>query len=147
MGGLAAPSFDEEAAPSWWRAPLYAVAGADADDEEPLVFPASPSPPAGLADSDSVVIDGPPEDGATPDDASSRPLVTPAGAADPSPAPPADPAAADLADADAADAASDVQPLPAVQPLPPVQPLPTPSPPLHKSPDPDAAAEKIGVSL
>ena len=110
---VAAPSFDEEAAPGWWRTPLYAATGAGANDDEPLVFPPAPPPPAGPADSQSEVIDGPPADGAPPDDASSQPPAAAVGAAAPAPAPSAVPA-----DPDADVPAATVQPLPAPIPAP-----------------------------
>ena len=49
---VAAPAFDEAAPSGWWRAPLNAGAGADADYKEPLVFPAAPAPPADTNASD-----------------------------------------------------------------------------------------------
>ena len=81
---VGAPAIDEAAAPGWWRAPLYAAAGAEEWDEEPLVFPAAPPPPAGPAKSNSGVPDGPPADGPPPEDVAPQPP-----AADPAPGAPA----------------------------------------------------------
>ena len=85
---VAAPAFDEEAAPGWWRTPLPAAAEGPALDEEPLLFPAAPPPPAGLADTESEVVDACPP----ADDACSQPPDASAAAAPVAATPSAPPA-------------------------------------------------------
>ena len=86
---VAAPAFDEAAPPGWWRAPLNAAAGADADAdyEEPLVFPATPPPPADTNASVPAVPEGPPADGAPPGDEITSAVPAPAVASDAVPVP------------------------------------------------------------
>ena len=70
---VAAPAFDEDADPRWWRTPLHAAAEGPLEDEEPLFFRAAPPPPAGPAKPESEVIDSSPDVDAAADDASSQP--------------------------------------------------------------------------
>ena len=106
-----------------------------ADDEEPLVFPAAPPPPAGPVISEFNIINGPPEDGAPLDYASSQPPTAAAGAVVPAPAHPTDPAAA-------------VRALPSVHPLLAVQSLPAQNAAPPQVPEPmGSTRENRGVSL
>ena len=54
---VAAPAFDEDADPGWWRSPE-----ADVEEDEPLLFPAFPPPLADPSSPVSEVIDSSPEE-------------------------------------------------------------------------------------
>ena len=85
---VAAPHFDEEVDPGWWR-------GSEPEAEELLSFPAYVPPPAVSSATISEVIDPHPEQDIA-DEAESAPPVQPAAA--PAPAAANAPAAADLDD-------------------------------------------------
>ena len=71
---VAAPAFDEEANPSWWR---FSAANLKEEDE-PLLFPEFPPPPATSSARVSKIVDSSPDDDIPADDASMMPPDQPA---------------------------------------------------------------------
>ena len=86
---IAAPAFDEDVAPGWWRGPEVPAT----QDKKPVLFPDVPSSPAAESPPQSEVVDSLPEedvpsdaDSALPRVAATAPVLTPAPAATPGPA-------------------------------------------------------------
>lgn len=66
---VAAPAFDEEADPGWWRTPDAVLQ----DEDEPLLFPDFPSLPAGPSAPVSEISDSSLDNDTSDDDASTLP--------------------------------------------------------------------------